>query len=81
MESLLAQLGRRERDRLRISRVDAEASPKLSACLGITEVPTLVLLVDQRPVDRIDGRASAPEIDRLLAEHLERRNPEPSLAA
>jgi thioredoxin-like negative regulator of GroEL len=81
MESLLAQLERRERDRLRISRVDAEASPKLSASLGITQVPTLVLLVDKRPVGRIDGRASAPEIDRLLAGHLERRNPEPSLAA
>ena len=81
MESLLAQLERRERDRLRISRVDAEASPKLSACFGITQIPTLVLLVDKRPVGRIDGRASAPEIDRLLARHLERRNPEPSLAA
>jgi thioredoxin-like negative regulator of GroEL len=81
MESLLAQLESRERHRLRISRVDAEASPKLSAYLGITQVPTLVLLVDKRPVGRIDGRASAPEIDRLLARHLERRNPEPSLAA
>jgi thioredoxin-like negative regulator of GroEL len=81
MESLLAQLARRERDRLRISRVDAEASPKLASCLGVTEVPALVLLVDMRPVDRIAGRASAPEIDRLLAGHLERSNPEPSLVA
>ncbi|MGH3011740.1 MAG: thioredoxin domain-containing protein [Gaiellaceae bacterium] len=81
MESLLAQLERRERDRLRITRVDAEASPKLSECLDISEVPALVLLVDKRPVGRIDGRASAPEIERLLACHLVRGNPEGSLAA
>ena len=81
MESLLAQLERRERDRLRVSRVDAEASPKLSERLGITEVPTLVLLVDRKPVDRLEGRASAPEIERLLTRNLERGNPDRSLAA
>ena len=81
MESLLAQLERRERGRLRISRVDAEKRPKLSECLGITEVPTLVLLVDGKPVDRIDGRASAPQIERLLAGHLEQGNPDRVLAA
>ena len=81
MDSLLAQFERRERDRLRVSRVDAEASSKLSECLGITKVPTLVLLVDKRPVDRLEGRASAPEIKRLLARNLERGNPDRSLAA
>ena len=81
MESLLAQFERRERDRLRVSRVDAEASPKLSECLGITKVPTLVLLVDRKPVDRLEGRASAPEIERLLTRNLERGNPDRSLAA
>jgi thioredoxin-like negative regulator of GroEL len=78
---LLAQLERRERDRLRVSRVDVKKSPKLSERLGITEVPTLVLLVDKRPVDRIDGRASTPAIERLLARNLERGNPDRSLAA
>ena len=80
MESLLAQLGRRERDRLRISRVDANASPKLAEHLEVIELPTLVLLVDRKPVARIDGRASAPRIDRLLAEHLP-GNPDRRLAA
>lgn len=81
MESLLAQLERRERERLRVSRVDAEQAPKLSKCLGISEVPTLVLLVDRKPVDRIDGRASAPQIEKLLAGHLEQGNPNSRLAA
>jgi thioredoxin-like negative regulator of GroEL len=81
MESLLAQLERRERECLRVSRVDAERAPRLSKFLGITEVPTLVLLVDRKPVDRIDGRASAPQIERLLAGHVERGNPNRCLAA
>ena len=80
MESLLAQLQRRERDRLRISRVDAEATPKLAERLGVVELPTLVLLVGRRPVARIEGRASAPQIERLLDEHLP-GNPDRSLAA
>jgi thioredoxin-like negative regulator of GroEL len=81
MESLLAQLERRERERLRVSRVDAEKAPKLSECLGVTEVPTLVLLIDRKPVDRIHGRASAPQIEQLLAGHLEQGNPNRRLAA
>ena len=80
MESLLAQLGRRERGRLRISRVDTDCSPKLVGHLDVVEVPTLVLLVDRGPVARIEGRASAPEIERMLAEHLG-SNPNRSLAA
>jgi thioredoxin-like negative regulator of GroEL len=70
MESLLAHLARRERGRLRVSRVDLIAAPKVGEQLEVTEVPTLVLLKDGRPVARIEGRASAPEIDRMLAPHL-----------
>lgn len=80
MESLLAQLQRRERDRLRISRVDAEATPQLAERLGVVELPTLVLLVGRKPVARIEGRASAPRIEQMLAEHLQ-GNPDRSLAA
>ena len=81
MESLLAHVAHRERDRLRVSAVDVDASPKLCNLLGVCEVPTLVLLRDGKPVARLEGRASAPEIDRLLAEHLPARNPDRSLAA
>ena len=81
MESLLAQVEHLERDRLRVSEVDVDASPKLCSLLGVSEVPTLVLLADGRPVARLEGRASAPEIERLLAEHLPAGNPDSSLAA
>jgi thioredoxin 2 len=81
MESLLAQLERRERHRLRISRVDADASPKLLERLRIEEIPTLVLLADGKPVARLDGRVSTPQIERMLAEHLGPGKPDRSLVA
>ena len=81
MESLLAQVAQRERDRLRVSVVDVDISPKLCNLLGVSEVPTLVLLAGGKPVARLEGRASAPEIERLLAEHLPAGNPDRSLAA
>ena len=59
MESLLAHLARKERDRLRISRIDVKASPEWAERLSITEVPTLILLKDQRPVERLEGRRDA----------------------
>jgi hypothetical protein len=33
-------------------------------------VPTLVLVKGKRVVDRIDGRASAPRIEGMIAPHL-----------
>ena len=70
MDSLLAQLARKERARLRVSRIDAEASPEIASRLGVTEIPTLVLVTDRRPVARLEGRVSAPEIERMLHAHL-----------
>jgi thioredoxin-like negative regulator of GroEL len=81
MESLLAQLARKERGRLRVSRLDSERAPALVRQLGVTEIPTLVLLLAGRPVARIEGRASAPQIERMLEAHLPAGKPDRSLAA
>jgi thioredoxin 1 len=70
MESLLAHLARKERSRLRIARIDAEAQPDWIERLQVTQIPTLVLIKDRRPVARLEGRASAPQIERMLAPHL-----------
>ena len=70
MESLLAHLARKERARLRVARIDITHSPEWVERLGIEEVPTLVLIKGQRPVERLEGRASAPQIERMLAPHL-----------
>jgi thioredoxin-like negative regulator of GroEL len=81
MESLLAQLGRKERKRLRVSRVDSDRAARLARQLGVREIPTLVLVVAGRPVARIEGRASAPQIERMLEPYLAPGNPDRGLAA
>ena len=70
MESLLAHLERKERERLRIRRVDVDASPELAERFRIEIVPTLVLVKGKRAVARLDGRTSAPRIEAMLAAHL-----------
>jgi thioredoxin-like negative regulator of GroEL len=71
MESLLAHLARKERARLRIRRVDIDASPELAERFGVEIVPTLVLVKDKHAVARIDGRTSAPRIEAMLEPHLD----------
>lgn len=70
MESLLAHVARKERGRLRVSRVNVESVPELAERLAVTAVPTLVLLAERRPVARLEGRVSAPSIERMLESHL-----------
>jgi thioredoxin-like negative regulator of GroEL len=70
MESLLAHLARKERARLKVSRVEIGASPELAEKLGVEDVPTLVLVKDRRPVARLEGRVSAPQIERMLEPYL-----------
>jgi thioredoxin-like negative regulator of GroEL len=75
MESLLAHLQRKERERLRVRRVDVDAQPELARKFEVTVVPTLVLVKERRVVSRLDGRTSAPKIEAMLEPHL------PELAA
>jgi thioredoxin-like negative regulator of GroEL len=76
MESLLAHLGRKERARLRVARIDTTEAPEWVDRLQIQEIPTLVLVQGGRPVGRLEGRASAPQIERMLAPHLAPREPQ-----
>ncbi len=70
MESLLAHLARKERGRLRVRRVEAARHPDLVARLRVRAVPTLLLVKDRRIVERIEGRASAPRIERMIEPHV-----------
>jgi thioredoxin-like negative regulator of GroEL len=72
MESLLAHLARRERGPLRLRRVDVERSPELARRLRVEVVPTLLLIKDKRVVGRLEGRVSAPRIEKMLEPHLDR---------
>jgi thioredoxin len=71
MESLLAHLTRKERARLQVKRVDIDERADLAQRFRITDVPTLVVIKNRRVVERLVGRASAPQIERILEEHLE----------
>ena len=71
MESLIAHVARKERERLRVTRVDVDRRPDLAKRFGVTQVPTLVLVKDERAVARLDGRSSAPRIERMLEPYLE----------
>ena len=70
MESLLAHLARKERTRVRVMRVEVEEQPELAEKFRVVDVPTLVLVKGERVVDRLEGRASAPRIEAMLARHL-----------
>jgi thioredoxin 2 len=70
MESLLAHFARKERTRVRIMRVDVDEQPELAEKFRVAAVPTLALVEQRRVVGRLEGRASAPTIEALLARHL-----------
>jgi len=70
MESLLAHIERKDRERLRVLRVDIDLRTDLVEKLHVRDVPTLVLVIGRRVVARLDGRVSAPMIEQMLADHL-----------
>lgn len=82
MESLLSHLERKERSRLRVVHVDVDTRADLAEKFKVESVPTLVLVKDKKVVDRLDGRASAPKIEKMLEPHLPALEPlEESAAA
>jgi thioredoxin-like negative regulator of GroEL len=70
MESLLAHLARKERGRLRLRRIDVGHQPEIARRLRVDVVPTLLLIKDRRVVARLEGRVSAPRIERMLEQHI-----------
>ena len=71
MESLLAHIARRERDRLSVSKVDIDERPELAEKFKVESAPALALVVGKKVVSRLDGRATAPRIEAMLAEHFD----------
>jgi thioredoxin len=70
MESLLAHIARKERGRLRVSKVDVDERPDLAERFRVDQVPALVLVAGRRVVSRLDGRATAPRIESMLEPYL-----------
>jgi thioredoxin-like negative regulator of GroEL len=72
MESLLAHIARKERGRLRVSKVDVDDRPDVAERFQVKQVPALALVVERRVVSRLEGRATAPRIESMLEPHLDR---------
>ena len=70
MESLVAHLARKERDRLRVVVINVDDAPEVARKLRVEDVPTLVLVVERKAVARLTGRVSAPKIEAMLDRHL-----------
>ena len=66
----MAHLARKERDRLRVTSIDIDEQPELADRFRVKTVPTLALDKVTRVVERLEGRASAPRIARMLEPHL-----------
>ena len=66
MESLIAHIARKERRRLTVVSVDADANSDLADRLRVTEIPTIVLVKERSPVGRLEGRATGGQIDELI---------------
>jgi thioredoxin-like negative regulator of GroEL len=71
MESLLAHIARKERDRLRVSKIDVDDRPEVAERFRVEQVPALALVVEKRVVSRLEGRATAPRIESMLEPHLD----------
>jgi len=71
MESLLAQLARKERHRLSVKSVDVEKEPELAKRFAVRRVPTLILVKGKHAVARLEGRARAAEIEQLVDRHFD----------
>jgi thioredoxin-like negative regulator of GroEL len=71
MESLIADLQVHIRPWARIRKIDADANADFAAKIGATEVPTIVVVKKRRIVGRLTGRATMPEIERLVMPHLD----------
>jgi thioredoxin len=69
MESLLAHIARKERDRLEIRKVDVDERPELAERFRVSQVPALALVRGKKVVARLEGRTTAPKIEALLEEH------------
>jgi thioredoxin 1 len=74
MDSLLAYVARKERNDLRVVRVDVNQRPDLVERFRIVSAPVLVLVKEGRVVERIEGRASAATIGLMLEKHLSGRS-------
>jgi thioredoxin-like negative regulator of GroEL len=70
MESLLAHIARKERDALRVRKIDVDERPDVARRFRIAEIPSLALVKEKRIVAKLEGRSTQPKIESMLHAHL-----------
>ena len=53
-------------DGFRVQEIDVSREPQVAAQFGVTQVPTFIVLVDQRPVDRVVGATSYQDLRAMM---------------
>lgn len=72
MESMLARLQVRERERVRVARVDADDRPDLVQRLGVQEIPSIVMFQDRKRFACLRGRATLGDVEHTLSQRVGR---------
>ena len=70
---ILEQLAREYAGRLKVVKVNVDENPRLAARFDAQSIPTMIVLRDGRPVDRIVGAMPKPELTVRLSPHLLKR--------
>ena len=70
MESLVAWVKVTRKKQLNVLEVDADRTPGLVRRLGVTTIPTLVLVKERQIVGRLEGRVTGRQIEELIRPHL-----------
>ena len=73
MESVLARLQVRERERVRVARLDADDRPDLVRQLGVQEIPSIVMFQGRKRFACLRGRATLGDVERTLSEQVDRQ--------
>src|SRR6266498_5339386 len=66
---ILEQLALEHAGRLKVVKVNVDENPRLAAQFDARSIPTMVVLRDLRPVDRIVGAMPKPELAVRLSPH------------
>ncbi|MCP1307249.1 thioredoxin [Paenibacillus tyrfis] len=66
---LLEELGQELGERVTILKVDVDASPHIAAQYGVMSMPTVILLKDGEPVERLVGLRPKEAYRGLIAKH------------
>ena len=70
IDSIVATIAYKQRERIRFTRVDIDERPDLAARYEVTSVPAVVILSRGEVVGRLDRVAKGPQLHRFIDSHL-----------